>query len=241
LPTHIESDPMLRAARQELAAKHFAEAKRQFAAFRAAHPESVEAQLGLANAELGLHEYEAAEVQYRTIVAKQPQMWLAHKNLVVVEAALGRWEEFDRERAFLHGARARGAAGITATESDVIDSLNVAGQHWIVRAYDVPSGRSLTRYNFERFSPEGRVLAFLSLESAAAAKAMMAGPGNASPAGAGGAAKPGGEVHDFALNWYTGAAHGVVRAYQGKEPGYEQVRADALGWIRLHGSAPKAR
>ncbi|SEF95415.1 Tetratricopeptide repeat-containing protein [Bryocella elongata] len=229
LPTHVNTDPLLKAARQQLAQKHFVEAKRQFSAFAAAHPESVEAQLGKADAELGLHEYDDAEVGYRAIVAKQPQMWLAHKNLVVVEAALGRWEEFDRERAILHDARQRGAEGISARESDVIDSFNVAGQHWIVRAYDEPSGRSLTRYNFERFSPDGRVQAFLSLESASAAAAMVGHPGGPDTPQAGAAAPA---IRDFALNWYTGQAHGIVRPYMGAEPSYERVRADAMRWIR---------
>lgn len=231
LPARVQQDPLLKAARLQLAEKHFLEAKKQFSAFAAAHPESLEAQLGVADAELGLHEYEDAEVAYRAIVARQPQLWLAHKNLVVVEAALGRWEEFDRERAILHQAREHHASGITAEESDVIDSLNVAGQHWIVRAYDQLAGRSQTRYNFERFSPEGRALAFLSLESASAAAAMVAHPGEsvASPAP--------GPIRDFALDWYTGKAHGMVRGYMGKEPTYEQVRADALRWIRSDASS----
>lgn len=228
---------MLKAARQQLAQKHFAEAKRQFGEFLARHPESMEAQLGKADAELGLHEYDDAEILYRGIVAKHPQMWLAHKNLVVVEAALGRWEEFDRERAILHDARGRGAEGISARESDVIDSLNAGGQHWIVRAYDEPSGRSLTRYNFERFSPEGRVEAFLSLESASAAAAMLEHPAGDGTQLTGASAA----IRDFALNWYTGRAHGIVRSYGDAEPTYEVVRADALRWIRTQGATSREK
>jgi len=239
MPTHVNTDPLLRAARVQLAQKHFAEAKKQFSAFLNQHPESVEAQLGRADAQLGLHEYNAAEVSYRAIVARQPQMWLAHKNLVVVEAALGRWEDFDNERAILHDARQHNAPGISARESDVIDSLNVAGQHWIVRAYDVPAGRSLTRYNFERFSPDGRVQAFLSLESASAAANVIEHP--AGPDSSEAEAFPAAAIRDFALNWYTGKAHGTVRIYMGPEPRYEQVRADALRWIRQQASAARAR
>ena len=58
-------------------------------------------------------------------MAAQPERWLAHKNLVIIEAELGRWEEFDRERALLRGARERGAPGISARESDVIDAFDV--------------------------------------------------------------------------------------------------------------------
>lgn len=231
LPARVESNPQLKAARQQLAQKHFAAAKAQFHSFLEAHPDSVEAQLGEGDAQLGLHEYEDAEVTYRAVVARQPQNWLAHKNLVVVEAALGRWEEFDRERAILADARRRNAPGISAHESDIIDSFTVAGQHWIVRAYDEPAGRSLTRYNFERFSAEGRVEAFLSLESASAAAAMLGNP-TANPNAAPSTAPPGGTVRDYALDWYTGHAHGLVRVYMGSEPTYEQVRRDALRWIR---------
>ena len=122
-------------AKQELAAKHYAQAKALFAAYASAHPESVDAEVGVGDAEIGLHEYTAAELTYRSVVLKQPLMWRVHKNLVIIEAALGRWEEFDRERAVLRAARERGADDISARESDVIDSFDVGGKHWIVREY----------------------------------------------------------------------------------------------------------
>ena len=233
------------AARQALATRHFAQAKSLFAAYAHAHADSMEAQLGLGDAELGLHEYQAAELQYRRVVAAQPELWLAHKNLVVVEAALGRWEEFDRERALLRAARRRGAPGISARESDVIDAFDIPGkqalpgkqaalpQHWIVRAYAEPAGRSLTRYNFERFASEGRVQEYVSLESAEAAQRaldrndVLIGADTPVPA----------TVEDYALNFYTGTAHGTIALYPQGEPSYERVRADVLRWLR---SAPLA-
>lgn len=220
-------------AKQELAAKHYAQAKVLFAAYAKAHPESVDAEVGVGDAELALHEYEAAELTYRAVVAKQPQMWRAHKNLVIIEAALGRWEEFDRERAVLRGARERGEEGISARESDVIDSFDVLGkngvrQHWIVREYYLPVGRSLTRYNFESFGADGRVKEYISLESAEAAKsAAVEGDVLRSDEQARQEA-----VKDFALDWYTGAAHGTIKSYPDGEPKYEAVRADVLRWLR---------
>jgi tetratricopeptide (TPR) repeat protein len=196
-------------AKQALAAKHFVQAKTLFLAFERGHNGNVEAELGLADAELGMHEYETAELQYRKVVAAQPEQWAAHKNLVVVEAALGRWDEFDRERALLRGARQRGAPGISARESDVIDSFDLPSGHWIVREYYEPVGRTLTRYNFERFSPDGRVQEYISLESAAAAAKVLT-PGRVQESvriGADGAMP---EIRDFALNWYTGKAHGCA-------------------------------
>jgi len=221
------------AGKSALAAKQFLLAKRIFTGEVKAHPDETEAELGLADAELGLHEYEAAELEYRKVVAAQPEMWQAHKNLVIVEAALGRWEEFDRERAVLRGARERGAPGISARESDVIDSFVVpaghgrSAQRWIVREYYEPVGRSLTRYNFEHFSAAGKAEEYVSLESEEAAKAVVVG----------GAVAIGGESENvivdshFALNWYTGKAHGTVTTYA-TEPEYETVRAAVVGWLR---------
>ena len=163
------------AAQQALLERHFVEAKELFSAYLRGHAGDVDAEVGVADAELALHEYEAAEIGYRQVVAQQPQRWLAHKNLVIIEAELGRWDEFDRERAVLRGARERGAAGISARESDVIDAFDVGGNHWIVREYYEPVGRSLTRYNFERFGADGRVREYVSLESAEAARQVVAG------------------------------------------------------------------
>jgi Tetratricopeptide repeat len=215
-------------AKQELAAKHFAQAKTLFAAYAKAHPESVDAEMGVGDAELALHEYEAAELTYRSVVAKQPQMWRAHKNLVIIEAQLGRWEEFDRERVVLRAARERGAEGISARESDVIDSFDVLGKHWIVREYYLPVGRSLTRYNFENFGADGRVKEYISLESAEAAKAAAA-EGDVLRSDEQARQE---QVKDFALDWYTGAAHGAIKSYPEREPGYEAVRADVMRWLR---------
>jgi hypothetical protein len=224
--------PEIVAGRRALAAKQFVAAKAVFAGYLRGHPEEVTARLGLADAELGLRQYEAAELEYRRVVAAQPQLWLAHKNLVIVEAALGRWEEFDRERAVLRLARQRGAPGITARESDVIDSFEVttrAGvrEHWIVREYYEPAGRSLTRYNFERFGPDGRVKAYVSLESGEAAARALAG-GDVVV----GVETPAVGVKDWVLNFYTGTAHGTVARYPAGEPAYETVRRDVMRWAR---------
>jgi tetratricopeptide (TPR) repeat protein len=219
----------LLAARKTLAAKQYQRAEEMFAAYVVAHPGSVDGEEGVGDAELGLREYEAAELEYRKVVAAQPEFWLAHKNLVIVEAALGRWEEFDRERAVLRGARQRGSRGISARESDVIDSFDVRDEHWIVREYYEPVGRSLTRYNFEYFGPDGRVREYVSLESADAALGALAVGGQVR---IGDDAKGDVVVKDFALNFYTGQAHGTIRRYPDGEPSYERVRADVMRWLR---------
>jgi tetratricopeptide (TPR) repeat protein len=223
----------LRHGRELLMGKQFGAAKAVFRQYLRVHPGDVQAELGEGDAQLGLHEYEAAEATYRAVTAQQPQQWQAHKNLVVVEAALGRWEEFDRERVVLRMARQRGAQGISARESDVIDSFNVRGEHWVVRAYFEPVGRSEARYNFERFSTDGRVAAYLSLEDASAAQAALAPQderiGGKEAKEASGAANS--QVASLSLNWYTGTAHGTIRSYASGEPSYERLRADVLRWL----------
>ncbi|HEY5055966.1 MAG TPA: hypothetical protein VII58_07385 [Acidobacteriaceae bacterium] len=226
--------PELVAARKALAAKEYQRAEEMYAAYAKAHPDSVDGEEGVGDAELGLHEYEAAELEYRRVVAAQPEFWVAHKNLVVVEAALGRWEEFDRERALLRGARQRGAPGISARESDVIDSFEVRGEHWIVREYYEPVGRSLTRYNFEYFGPDGRVREYISLESAEAARRALAVGGEVH---IGDDATNAASIKDFALNWYTGKAHGTITRYPNGEPRYERVRAEVMRWLRRSNAA----
>jgi tetratricopeptide (TPR) repeat protein len=229
--------PELLPARQALADKHFQQSEALFAAYLKTHPNSIDAEEGIGDAKLGLHQYEAAELQYRAVVNAQPEFWIAHKNLVIVEAALDRWDEFDRERAVLRLARQRGAPNITTRESDVIDAFDIHGEHWIVREYFEPVGRSLTRYNFEYFGPDGRVREYVSLESANAARTAL----TPSPDVIIGAT-PRTElvIKDFALNYYTGKSHGTIKLYPKGEPRYEHVRADLIRWLRNR-PAPTAK
>ncbi len=227
--------PEILAARKELAARHYHRAEDLFSAYVKTHPGNIDAEEGIGDAELGLHEYEAAELQYRAVVANQPEFWLAHKNLVIVEAALRRWNEFDRERTVLREARKRGAPGISARESDIIDSFDMRGEHWIVREYYEPVGRSLTRYNFEYFDPGGRVREYISLESAEAARRALTRNPNVL-IGADSATLP--AIKDFALNYYTTKSHGTIKLYPEGEPSYEHVRADVLHWLRRPRTTP---
>jgi tetratricopeptide (TPR) repeat protein len=233
LPANLPPPPppapgSLAEAKLALGSHQFATAKALYSKFLRTHPDSGEAQLGLADSELALHEYETAELQYRSIVAAQPQLWIAHKNLVIVEAALHRWSEFDRERAILRDARQRKAPGIEAHESDVIDTFDVRGRHWIVREYDDLAGRSLTRYNFEHFGPEGHVQQYISLESAQAAQQAL----QTQDVVIGASPKTAPQVTDFALNFYTGKSHGTIVRFPKGEPTYETTRAAVIRWLQ---------
>ena len=220
-----QANPDLAAARQAIAAKDFTRAHTLFAAYAHTHPNDAQAHLGLGDADLALHHYEAAEADYRRATAIQPELWIAHKNLVLVEAKLARWEDFDRERAVLRAARERGAPNITAQESDVIDSFTVNGQPWLVREYFVPVGRSQTRYNFEHFTPQGRAAEYISLEHTA--------PPTPADSVTIGKDTPAATSKDFALNWYTGHGHGTIKHYP-TEPTYETLRADVLHYLHAH-------
>ncbi|MEO6924162.1 MAG: tetratricopeptide repeat protein, partial [Bryocella sp.] len=66
-----------------LAAEDYVRAKQYFAAQLVAHPGNVKAKLGLAEAELGLTHYIAAETLLREVTAAAPEMWQAHKNLIL--------------------------------------------------------------------------------------------------------------------------------------------------------------
>ena len=83
------------------------------------------------------------------------------------------------------------------------------------------------RYNFEHFSPDGKAEEYISLESAEAAQRALT-TGDVRIGGGPGAVV----IKDFALNWYTGKAHGTVARYASSEPSYERVRADVLRWLR---------
>lgn len=234
-PATPGAGPDLRTGRLLLQTKEFAQAKRFFVAYLQQQPADVQATLGLGDAQLALHEYEPAEACYRAVVARQPELWQAHKNLVITEAALGRWEDFVGERTVLRLARERGAPGISTHESDVIDSFDLSGQHWVVRAYFEPLGRSQAIYNFERFSAAGRVEAYISLETAGAAEmALHPGDVHIGPPVVDSAASA---AKTLALNWYTGSSHGTIRRYPHGDPGYQQLRAEVLRWLRSNAAS----
>lgn len=224
----IPTPPELVAARELLAAKQFVRARRLFKTYAHAHPQDARGPLGLGDSDLAQHRYEAAELEFRHAVNLEPQLWIAHKDLVLVEARLHRWEEFERERALLRAARQRRAPGITPEESDLIDTFTVNGREWLVREYIVPVGRSRARYNFEQFSPAGKVEEYISLEPADAAQSALRS--SDSVAIGRDAAAPG-TAQLFALSWYTAHGHGVIRSYAHGEPPYETLRTDVLRFL----------
>lgn len=223
--------PAIMQGREELAHGQFREARSSFAAYAKVDPHSAPAAMGEGDADLALHFYEDAEFAYRRAVAIEPELWVAHKHLVEVEAKLGRWEEFDRERAILRGARERGAPNITAQESDLIDGFIVNGRAWSVREYLQPMGRSEARYNFESLGG-GHAAEYISLEPQQAAEAALQRDAQVT---IGAAPKSFGDVKVWGLNWYSAKGHGTVKTYANGEPKYEALRADVLHW--LHGAA----
>src|SRR5580698_6586342 len=184
--------------------------------------------LAAARQELAAKHYARAKELYRAYLQAHPGS--VDAEFGVVEAELGRWDEFERERAVLRAARERGAPGISAHESDVIDSFEVNGHRWIVREYYEPAGRSQTRYNFERFSPDGHAEEYISLEPTAAAEAALK-PGDVH---IGAETEPArhSAIEEFSLNWYSGKGHGTIARYPKGEPTYEEARSDLRRWLR---------
>ena len=112
-------------------------------------------------------------------------------------------------------ARERGAAGIDTHESDVIDVITVAGQRWIVRDYfENPWAARARAITENGFLAEGRVLAYVSLESADAFRDQTMGGDVIVGAGRRKSADPNG----FALNWYNGKSHGTIAKYASGAP-----------------------
>jgi hypothetical protein len=216
------------AGRAALSSKDYAKAEAIFAAYAKAHSDNALAAMGEGDAALGLHQLEEAEIDYRRAVYIQPELWVAHKDLVLIEARLGRWSEFERERALLRGARERGAPNITKRESDQIDSFDVADKQWLVREYFEPVGRSEARYNFEHFNSAGHAEEYISLEPASAAASAL---NREAQVKIGEEAAPV-KAKTWSLNWYTGKGHGTIKRYPAGEPKYETVRADVMRWLR---------
>lgn len=226
--------PALVTARGALEDHDALKAKALYEAYAKDHPKDARGPKGVGDAELMLHEYEAAEMSFRQAVMIDPSLWTAHKALVLVEAKLGRWEDFENERQILKSARERGADNLSPRESDLIDSFEIAGQQWLVREYFVPVGRSETRYNFEHFTAQGKVEEYISLEVADAAKAAL----SRDPQVKIGKDSQGMNAHGYALNWYTGSGHGTVRRYA-SEPPYRALRAEVMRWLKRSATEKK--
>lgn len=215
---------------QALAHGDYQTAKDFFIAYLKENPDSSAAIFFAGNAALGLRQYDDAASSYQKAIAKQPAMWGAHKNLVIVYAAQNKWPEFDQERKLLQEARDHGSPGLNQDGSDVIDMFYVGPERYIVRTYPKLAGHFKTRYNFTHFGKDGKLDSWISCESDDVDQTSFA-KAHPKEAAAG--------QRSFSLDSYTAPVrsadgktfsqtHGTLKFYPDGEPSYETVRADVI-------------
>ena len=140
-------------------------AQKFFTAYLRDNPSNLEVLLLAGSAFFELKQYEDAAQSFLTAIKLQPSFWAAHKNLVIVYAAQGKWTEFDRERAVLKAARESGASGLSTKDADVIDVLYVGSEQYRVFSYAELAGRFKMRYNFVHFGSDRKPNNWIACES----------------------------------------------------------------------------
>jgi tetratricopeptide (TPR) repeat protein len=222
-------DP-LALGKQALAHSDYQTAWEFFTNYLKDNPDSSEATFLAGNAALGLKHYDDAAGYYQRLIAKKPDMWSAHKNLVIVYAAQNKWPEFDQERKVLQTARDQGSPGLSKKDADVIEVLYVGSERYIVRAFPELAGRFKARYNFSHFGKDGKLDSWIACESDDVDQTFFAQkhPKEAAEG-----------QRSFSLDSYTAAVpnlngqgftqtHGTIKFYPDGEPSYETVRADVI-------------
>jgi hypothetical protein len=223
------ADP-LTVANQAIAKGDYAAAQTIVNAYLKDNPDNPQALFAAGSAFLGLKQYDDADKSYLAAIKAQPPFWPAHKNLVIVYAAEGKWTDFDRERALLRDATAKGEDGLNAKVPDVIDVIYVGTERYIVRAFPELNGKFHTRYNFVHFGSDGKRDFWIECESDDADQAFFAQK-HPQEAAAG--------QRSFSLDSYTAPklnpdgktyslTHGTIKFYPDGEPTYEMVRADVV-------------
>ncbi len=224
------SDPMA-VGKAALAKEDYASARTFFERYSKDNPNDFEALFLLANADLGLRNFAAAELGFRAALALKPDQLIAHKSLVIVYAESGRWKEFDAERAVVAAAEAAKGPGVTTAsfQSDVIDVFEVNGDRYIAREFYQLAGHFHTRYRFVHIGPDGKILAWIDCESDDVDQASFA-KNHPKEAAEG--------KRSFSLDSYTAPSmqpngqqtqtHATLKFYADGEPTYEAVRADVI-------------
>jgi tetratricopeptide (TPR) repeat protein len=231
-------DPLSQ-GRKALQKNDYATAQTFFETYLKSDPNNAEALDLEGVAYLGLKRYEDAERSYLAALKLDPARWTTHKNLVVAYATLGKWKEFDEERALVEEARAKGTPGLGPRDVDVIDVFYIASERYIVRSYAELNGRFKARYNFAHFAPDGKLDSWILCESDDVDQTAFA-KAHPTEAAAG--------QRSFSLDSYTARklsedgktytqTHGTIKFYPDGEPSYETVRSDVLAVLE-HKVAP---
>lgn len=216
--------------KQALKSGDYETARKFFSAYLKDNPDSAEALFLAGNAFLGLKLYEEAAQSYLAAVKLEPSLWLAHKNLVIVYAAEGKWKAFDQERALIQDRRANGAAGLSSRDADLIEAFYVGKEQYKVLSYAELAGRFKMRYNFVHFGSDGKPDYWIACESDDVDQISFA-KSHPKEAAAG--------QRSFSLDSYSAPTptadgksstetHGTIKFYPDGEPTYEAVRSDVM-------------
>jgi tetratricopeptide (TPR) repeat protein len=218
--------------KQALARSDYKTAQTFFATYLHDNPDSTEALLLAGNAAMGLNQHDEAARDYQNAIAKQPTLWPAHKNLVIIYAISGRWPEFDQQRKLIQDARTKGASGLSPQDSDVIDILDIGSERYITHANATLTGRYKTRYFFTHFNKDDKLDLWITCESDDTDQVLFA-TDHPKEAAAG--------LRSFSLDSYTAAVaasngtatqtHSTLKFYPDGEPTYETVRNDVLAFL----------
>ena len=194
------------------------------------HPNDPRALFYAGDTALGLKQYELAARSYKQSLALQPNNWFAHKNLVIVYAALGDWPAFDTQRSFIRAARKAAAPGLKSSDVDIIDTIRVGPEDYIVHAYAELFGPNHTRYVINHYDPAGKLDLTLTCEA----------PATSQP-------HPEAATATFALVQYSvdskheldPATARILKTYASGEPTYETIRTDTLQLLQRSKEQPK--
>lgn len=226
----VESRYLFRMGRQAFRQHNYQDAQTYFTAYLKDNPDDADALFFAGLTAIGLKQYDDAARYLQAAIKNRPPLWAARKNLVIVYAAQGKWADFDRERKLIQDARASGAAGLSPTDSDIIDVIHIGSERYIVRAYDPLEGRRKTRYNFIHFGPDVKLDFWISCDSLDVDQIYFARK-HPEEAAAG--------KRSFSLDSFTAMkpradgkgytqTQGFIKFYPDGEPTYETVRADVI-------------
>ena len=228
VPGATNGNPMA-VGKTALSRQDFAAAYDFFSRFRAENPSDKEAIFLEGNAALGLGRLSEAEGCYGAALAIAANLWSAHENLVQVYARLGRWNEFDSERALLHQARLTHQAGIAEHGTGAIDLFTVGNRRIVVHEYDPPDGHFHAKYNFAELDAQGKLIGWISYESDDVDQISFA-KNHPKEEAAGGRA--------YSLDSYTPKTmtaggyltqtHGTIKLFPDGELPYPEVRAEVM-------------
>lgn len=223
--TAAPPDP-LAPGKEAMARKDYQAAQTFFDTYYKANPDNLEALLREGDASLALKQYERAAQDFKRVIGKDPTAWVAHKNLIIADASLGNWQEFDSERKLLEDARASDSPGLDKTNGDVVEVIYLGTERYVVRAFPVLTSRFKSRYNFAHYDKNEKLESWISCESPDEDQAAFAQK-HPQEAASG--------QRSFSLVGYAIGPKETTRAtiknYPDGEPGYETVRTDVIAFL----------